>query len=63
MNTEEYEFVNCPYCWEKIEVAVDCTVPRQSYVEDCHVCCRPIHFRVEIDSEGLPVIQTGTDDN
>ncbi len=35
-------FIQCPYCWEQIEVLVDCSVERQDYVEDCSVCCRPI---------------------
>lgn len=34
--------IQCPYCWEQIEVVVDCSVRRQEYVEDCSVCCRPI---------------------
>jgi hypothetical protein len=34
--------IQCPYCWESIEVVVDCSVPHQEYVEDCSVCCRPI---------------------
>lgn len=34
--------LQCPYCWEQIEVEVDCSIRRQEYVEDCSVCCRPI---------------------
>ena len=36
------EHVRCPYCGERIELAVDCSVHRQEYIEDCSVCCRPI---------------------
>ncbi|MDX1920293.1 MAG: CPXCG motif-containing cysteine-rich protein [Candidatus Caenarcaniphilales bacterium] len=45
---EEY-FFTCPYCWQKISFLLDLSVPEQSYVEDCEVCCNPIsaHFRVE----------------
>lgn len=36
----------CPYCGEPIDGFVD---PgggeRQEFIEDCAVCCRPIHFR------------------
>jgi hypothetical protein len=39
-------FIVCPYCWESIEVLVDCSVSRQEYVEDCSVCCRPIVITV-----------------
>lgn len=34
--------LQCPYCWERIEIVVDCSVAHQEYVEDCSVCCRPI---------------------
>lgn len=34
--------LQCPYCWEQIELLVDGSVDRQEYVEDCSVCCRPI---------------------
>jgi hypothetical protein len=38
--------IQCPYCWELIELVVDCSVPEQEYVEDCSVCCRPIVVHV-----------------
>ncbi|MDX1587654.1 MAG: CPXCG motif-containing cysteine-rich protein [Oleiphilaceae bacterium] len=37
--------IQCPYCWESIEVLVDPSVEQQAYIEDCSVCCRPIHWR------------------
>ncbi len=44
--------VTCPYCGEWIDVYVDTGgARRQDYVEDCSVCCRPIHMRVAIDFE------------
>jgi hypothetical protein len=30
--------------------------PRQRFVEDCPVCCRPIAFEVGFDAEGDPVV-------
>jgi transcription elongation factor Elf1 len=33
----------CPYCWEEISVFLDPSVREQTYVEDCEVCCRPMH--------------------
>lgn len=41
--------VQCPYCGEYFELLVDGSVPRQEYVEDCEVCCRPIVFQVKVD--------------
>lgn len=34
--------VTCPCCGESITLALDLSVPEQSYVEDCSVCCAPI---------------------
>lgn len=45
--------VDCPYCGEVVEVDVDASGgQRQSYVEDCPVCCRPWQVEVEQDVEG-----------
>ena len=44
--------LDCPYCGERIDVLVDCSVERQEYVEDCSVCCRPITIAVNaLDGE------------
>lgn len=32
----------CPHCWETINLTLDLSVPEQSYIEDCPVCCRPL---------------------
>jgi hypothetical protein len=39
----EYFFV-CPYCGEQISIVVDLSVRRQTYIEDCEVCCKPIEI-------------------
>ncbi|HEY6191737.1 MAG TPA: CPXCG motif-containing cysteine-rich protein [Bacteroidota bacterium] len=39
----------CAYCGEENEISVDPSGgPRQSYTEDCSVCCRPnvIHITI-----------------
>ena len=39
MHSAQYQ---CPSCFEWIEITVDPSAgSRQSYVEDCQVCCRP----------------------
>ncbi|WP_417217555.1 CPXCG motif-containing cysteine-rich protein [Alcanivorax sp.] len=40
--------VQCPHCWEAIEVLVDPSVEEQEYVEDCQVCCQPLLFAVAV---------------
>lgn len=36
----------CPCCGETIALAIDDSAGEQAYVEDCHVCCRPIEIAV-----------------
>lgn len=53
-NRVESANIQCPYCWESIEILVDCSVASQEYIEDCEVCCRPIEFKIEVDEAGMP---------
>jgi hypothetical protein len=48
MNPISEEFCQCPYCGESISLLIDCSEPEQSYIEDCEVCCRPVHVFVDI---------------
>ena len=59
--TEPVE-LQCPYCGETIEIVVDCSVESQSYIEDCQVCCRPINLTVTVDEEGLPQVESRSED-
>jgi hypothetical protein len=52
----------CPYCSEPIEIVIDPSVPSQSYIEDCQVCCRPISLDVEIDEDGHVEVHAATED-
>ena len=44
--------VTCPYCGEPITLLVDASVPEQSYVEDCEVCCRPMIVQARAHEDG-----------
>ena len=48
----ETKLVSCPYCGEDFETTVDCSAGDQSYIEDCYVCCQPIEFSIQTDSNG-----------
>ena len=54
--------IQCPYCWETIEVQVDDCGEDQQYIEDCQVCCRPINFKIYSDGTEQPDVQVFTDD-
>ncbi len=44
-----FESIRCPYCGETIDLVIDDSVDQQQYVEDCHVCCRPINITVTVE--------------
>jgi hypothetical protein len=48
----------CDSCGEEIEVPIDISAgPRQSYVEDCPVCCNPNVIHISIDEDGEPSVR------
>lgn len=52
-------YFQCPYCWETISMLLDSSVSKQTYIEDCEVCCNPIQLTPEfLESElvGFEVI-------
>lgn len=53
----EYAFL-CPYCWQQITMLLDLSVGRQTYTEDCEVCCRPIEIDYETDGEEITAFET-----
>jgi hypothetical protein len=63
MNLLESSGIQCPYCGERIEVLIDCSLTNQSYIEDCQVCCRPITLHVTLDEAGLPCISAVCEDD
>lgn len=34
-------------------MVLDTSVPKQTYVEDCEVCCNPIQISYEVEDEEL----------
>lgn len=49
----EYVAVECPYCGEHAELDVDDGgSSRQSYVQDCPVCCQPWQVEIARDRDG-----------
>lgn len=48
----EHDFT-CPYCGAPITMLLDPSVPEQTYVEDCEVCCNPIEVFYAFDEEEL----------
>jgi Cysteine-rich CPXCG len=56
--------VDCPYCGEVFDAAVETYDGSQDYIEDCPVCCRPIEFHLETGSDAeLLTLTTRRDDD
>lgn len=56
--------VECPYCGESVEIALDPGSGNdQQYVEDCHVCCRPWMVSVHYDEDGTAHVYVDANDD
>jgi hypothetical protein len=51
------ESIQCPYCGESIDLVIDDSIDRQQYIEDCHVCCRPMNIAVAVEEDGTIAVQ------
>jgi len=58
----ESAHVDCPYCGESLEIAVDTSVGRQDYIEDCQVCCKPMQLRIRVSADGQARIEARSED-
>jgi hypothetical protein len=57
-----FDTIHCPYCGETIELAIDCSVGHQQYIEDCSVCCRPITITATASESGIDEISVRGED-
>ena len=57
MEIVQTAMLQCPYCWEQIELAVECSVTPQEYVEDCSVCCSPMIVTVDATGDDEIVVE------
>jgi hypothetical protein len=48
----EARTIDCPYCGEPFDLLIDFSAGSQAYVEDCQVCCRPVHIELVFDIAG-----------
>lgn len=54
--------IACPYCGETISLLLDASAGSQRYIEDCHVCCRPITVMLEVDADGDAQVSVQSED-
>lgn len=46
---DENESIQCPYCGQSFELAIDLSAGSQRFTTDCEVCCRPMEVSVECE--------------
>lgn len=44
--------IQCPYCGETLVIEPEPSDAIVEYVEDCHVCCRPIVITITYSNNG-----------
>ncbi|SVA95907.1 uncharacterized protein METZ01_LOCUS148761 [marine metagenome] len=47
--------ISCPYCGEPLSILIDTSDSGSEYIEDCHVCCRPIVMNISADGSDVDV--------
>ena len=47
--------ITCPYCGEPLSILVDTSDSGSEYIEDWHVCCRPIVMNISADANDVEV--------
>jgi hypothetical protein len=62
MSLLESARISCPYCGERIDLVIDCSMGDQEYIEDCQVCCQPINLHITVGDEGRPRVEARRDD-
>jgi cysteine-rich CPXCG protein len=41
--------ITCPHCGEGFSLQIDTSQREQSLIEDCTVCCQPIHLTIRCE--------------
>ena len=55
--------IECPYCGEVINLLLDASAGPQRYIEDCHVCCRPITVVLDVDADGDALVRVQSEED
>ena len=55
--------IECPHCGEVISLLLDTSAGSQRYIEDCHVCCRPITVVLDVDADGDALVSVRSEED
>lgn len=54
--------ISCPYCGETLIIEPEPSDDTVTYIEDCHVCCRPMVVTVSYSESGSEVVACREDE-
>jgi hypothetical protein len=43
------ESIQCPFCGQVFEIAIDTSTPFLRFTTDCEICCRPFEVTAECE--------------
>ena len=46
---EVSESIQCPFCGQRFDLAIDTSISEQTFTTDCEVCCRPFEIFAECE--------------
>ncbi|MDZ7788183.1 MAG: CPXCG motif-containing cysteine-rich protein [Halofilum sp. (in: g-proteobacteria)] len=55
--------IDCPYCGAHFTALIEPDDADSDYIQDCEICCHPIHFRVRDDGGGGLQVEVARDDD
>lgn len=61
VGVEDFFPIQCPFCGDQFEIAVDTTIDSQCFTTDCENCCRP--FEVTAEFSGGELVSLATQAN
>jgi len=58
INMQEFADIQCPFCGQSFELAIDTSVSIQRFTTDCEVCCRPFEVIAECEPGEIVSLET-----
>lgn len=53
--------IQCPYCGQCFELALETSQPKHEFIVDCEVCCRPLRVSVACDAGEILEVRAEAD--
>lgn len=54
---ETFTTIQCPFCGQRFDLALDASIEHQTFTTDCEICCRPFEVTLECDDGEVVDVQ------